>query len=148
MRHGPELDVLFQREVVGAADFQERPLAALDLDARLGQPRGDLVGDQADAVLVGVDQVAAVDLDAADHDRRAEIDQPDVGVADARVQAEELEAERLDLVEVARAAAGDVADAAELLVDRRRDLAELGTQPGGSSRSQPTAILGPGTEAT
>ena len=86
--------------------------------------------DQADAVLVGVDQVAAVDLDPADHDGRTEIDEPDVGMADAGVQAEELEAQGLDLVEVARAAAGDVADAAELLVDRRGDLAELGTQPG------------------
>ena len=130
VRDGPQLDVLFEREVVGPADFQQRALAALDLDAGRGQPWRDLVGDQANAVLVGVDQVAGVDLDPADHDRRAEIDQPDVGVADAGVQAEELESERLDLVQVARAAAGDVADAAELLVDRRGDLAELGTQAG------------------
>ena len=49
---------------VGPADLQERPLAALDFGAGLGQPRGDLVRNQADAVLVGVDQVAGVDLDA------------------------------------------------------------------------------------
>ena len=107
-----------------------RALAALDLDASFGEPRGDLVGDQADAVLVGVKQVATVNLDAADHDRRAEIDQADVGMADTRVQAKELEAEGLDLVEVARAAAGDMPDTTELLMDRRGDLSELGTQPG------------------
>ena len=71
-----------------------------------------------------------LDLDARELDRLAEIDQPDVGVADARVEAEELEAQGVDLVEVARAAVGDVADAAELLVDRRVDLAELGAQAG------------------
>ena len=81
-------------------------------------------------MLVGVDQVAGVDLDPADLDGRAEIDQPDIGVADAGIEAEELEPEGPDLVEVARAAAGDVADAAELLVDRRGDLAELGTEAG------------------
>ena len=70
------------------------------------------------------------DLDPADFDRRAEIDQPDVGMAHARIQAEKLEPQCLDLVQVARAAAGDVADAAELLVDRRGDLAELRAQPG------------------
>ena len=79
-------------------------------------------------MLVGVDQVAGLDLDPADHDRRAELDEPDIGVADAGVEAEELEPQGADLVEVARAAAGDVADAAELLVDRGGDLAELGTQ--------------------
>ena len=58
VRDRPELDVFFEREVVGAADFQEGPLAALDLDARFRQSRGDLMGDQAHSVLVGVDQVA------------------------------------------------------------------------------------------
>ena len=57
-------------------------------------------------------------------------DEPDVGVADAGVQAEEVEAQGADLVQVARAAVGDVADAAELLVDRRVDLAELGAEAG------------------
>ena len=51
--------------------------------------------NQANAVLVGVDQVAGVDLDPADIDRRAEIDQSDVGMADARIQAEKLEARGL-----------------------------------------------------
>ena len=51
-------------------------------------------------------------------------------MADTRVQAKELKAEGLDLVEVAWAAAGDMPDTTELLVDRRRDLSELGTQPG------------------
>ena len=73
------------------AVFQQRTLAPLDLRAGGGQPVCDSMGDQADAVLVGVDQVAAVDLDAADHDGRAELDEPDVRVADARVEAEELE---------------------------------------------------------
>ena len=95
--------------------------------ANLGR---DFVRDQANTVLVGVNQVAAFDLDPADHDRRTEIDESDVGVADARVQAEELESQRLHLVEVARATAGDMTDTAELLVDRRGDLAELGAQPG------------------
>ena len=49
------------------------------------------VRDQAHAVLVGVDQVAAVDLDAADLDGRIEFDEPDVGMADAGIEAEELE---------------------------------------------------------
>ena len=44
--------------------LQQRRLAALDLGAGGGQPVRDLERDQADAVLVGVDQVAAVDLDA------------------------------------------------------------------------------------
>src|SRR5208282_4961899 len=52
-----------------------------------------------------------------------------IGMAHTRTQAEELEPQRLHLVEVARAAAGDVADAAELAVDRRRDFPELGAQP-------------------
>ena len=85
--------------------------------------------DQADTVLVGVKQVAAVNLDPADHHCRAEIDQAYIGMADARVQAKELEPEGLDLVEVARAAAGDMPDTTELLVDRRGDLSKLGTQP-------------------
>jgi hypothetical protein len=51
-------------------------------------------------------------------------------VAHARVQAEELEAEGVDLVEVAGTSVGDVTDAAELLVDRRVDLAELGPETG------------------
>ena len=51
-------------------------------------------------------------------------------MADAGVEPEELEPHGPDLVEVARAAVGDVADAAELLVDRGVDLAELGTQAG------------------
>ena len=102
------------------------------------------MGDQADAVLVGVNQVARLDLDTADHDGRAKIDEPDVRVTDTRVQAEELEAEGLHLVEVPRAATRDVADTAELLVDGRIDLAKLGTKPRRSSRSQPTAILGRG----
>ena len=66
----------------------------------------------------------------AELDRLAEVDEPDVGVADAGVQPEELEAQGVDLVQVARAAVGDVADAAELLVDRRGDLAELGPEAG------------------
>ena len=106
--------------------------------------RGDFVGDQADAVLVRVDQVAGLDFDARDHHGRAEIDQSHVGMADARVQAEELEAEGLDFVQVAWAAAGDVSDAAELLVDRRGDLAELGTQPGGLVEVPADRDLGPG----
>ncbi len=130
VRDGPELDVLFERKVLRSATFQQRPLAALDFRTSLRQFRGNLMRDQADAVLVGVNQVAGIDFDAGDLDRRAEIDQPDVGMADARIQAEELEAEGTNLVEVARAAAGDVADAAELLVDRRGDLAELGPQAG------------------
>ena len=69
-------------------------------------------------------------VDAADRDRLAEIDEPHVGMAHARVEAEELEPQGPHLVEVARAAAGDVSHAAELLVDRRGDLAELGPQPG------------------
>ena len=105
-------------------------LEPLDLGAGLGQLRGDLQRDDADAVLVGVDQVAGADLDARELDGLAEVDQPDIGVAHARVQPEELEAQRVDLVEVAGAAAGDVADAAELLVDRRVHLAELGAQAG------------------
>ncbi len=68
-------------------------------------------------------------VDAADRHRLAEIDEPHVSVAHARVQTEELEAEGPHLVEVAGAAAGDVAHAAELLVDGRGDLAELGSQP-------------------
>ncbi len=88
----------------------------------------DRVGDDADAVLIGVDQVAGTDFHAADPDGRIELDEPDIGVADAGVEPEELELQRTDLVQVARAAAGDVADAAELLVDRGGDLAELGTE--------------------
>src|SRR5258708_4184177 len=44
------------------------------------------------------------------------------------VQAEELESERLHLVQVARATAGDVPDTAKFLVDRRGNLAELGAE--------------------
>ena len=92
MRDAPQLDVLFQIEKSSErAVLQQRPLAALDLRAGGGQPMRDSMGDQADAVLIGVDQVAAVDLDPADHDGRVELDEPDVGVADAGIEAEELE---------------------------------------------------------
>ncbi len=46
-------------------------------------------------MLVGVNQVAGMDLDPADHDRLTESDQPDIGVADAGIQAEELEPQGL-----------------------------------------------------
>src|SRR5262245_13352106 len=87
--------------------------------------------DHANAVLVGVNQRAGLDLDAADHDRLAEIDQSHVGVAHAGIQAEELETERAHFVEIARAAARDMTDASELLVDRRCDFTKLRAEPGG-----------------
>ncbi len=57
VRDCAELDVFVEREAVGPADFHERPLAAFDFSTCLGPPRGDQVKDQADAVLVGVNQV-------------------------------------------------------------------------------------------
>ena len=92
---------------------------------------GDFIGDDADAVFVGVDQVAGLDLDAGQLYRHSEIDEPHVSVADARVAPEQAESQRLNLVQVAGATIGDVADAPELLVDRRVDLAELRPQTGG-----------------
>ena len=144
MRDLAELDVFVQRELVRRAVFQQRTLAALDLGTGGREPVCDRVRDQADAVLVGVDQVAAVDLDPADLDGRIELDESDVGVADARIEAEELEPQRADLVQVARAAAGDVADAAELVVDRGRDLTELGAQAGRVVEVLADGDLGPG----
>ena len=74
VRDGPQFDVIFEREVIAAADFQKGPLATLDLDACRSQFRPDLVGDQTNAVFVGMKQIAALDLDSGDHDRRTEID--------------------------------------------------------------------------
>lgn len=51
-------------------------------------------------------------------------------MADAGVEPEKLEPEGPDLIQVSRAPVGDVADAAELLVDRGVDLAELSPQAG------------------
>src|SRR5262249_14705876 len=73
---------------------------------------------------------AGMDLDPANLDRNIECDEPDVGVADAGVEPEELEAQGADLVQVARAAAGDVADAAELLMDRGGGLPQPRAQAG------------------
>src|SRR5262245_17599794 len=77
-----------------------------------------------------MDQVPGTDLDAANEHGSGELDQPDVGVADARVEPEEMEPQGVDLIQVTRTAAGDVPDTAELLVNGRGDLAELGAQTG------------------
>ncbi len=44
-RHGPELDVLLERKVSGAAEFQDRALQAFDFDACVGKTRCDLMRD-------------------------------------------------------------------------------------------------------
>ena len=89
----PPADVFLQVELFRAAEFQQGFLEPFDLGAGVEQLVGDLPGDQADAVLVGVDQLAGEDLDPRQLDRLGEVDQPDVSVTDARVEAEELEAE-------------------------------------------------------
>src|SRR4051794_35922692 len=68
-------DVLFQVEITGAAVFQERLLEAFDLGAGVGEACGDFDRDDADAMLIGMDQVAGADLDPGEMDRLAEIDQ-------------------------------------------------------------------------
>ncbi len=86
------------------------------------------MGNHADAVLVGVDQITAKDLNAADRYGRTKFDEPDIGVADAGIQAEELETQRVYFIEVSRATAGNVPNTPKLLVDRRGHFAELGSQ--------------------
>src|SRR6056297_2954762 len=53
---GPELDVALQVEVVASAAVEQGAFELLDLVAGVGDPVGDLVGDDADAVLIRVDQ--------------------------------------------------------------------------------------------
>ena len=77
-------------------------------------------------VLVGVDEVTGLHPRAADLHRQAEVHRVDVGVRHGHVGGGELEAERLDLVEVAHRAVGDHAGAAERLVDVGLHLAPLG----------------------
>src|SRR5437879_9696758 len=69
------------------------------------------------AVLVRMNQIPGIDQKAAHFDRRAEIDQVNVRVRDDGGGGEELEAERPHLVQIADAAVGDGAEAAERLVD-------------------------------
>ena len=58
--------VFFEVERFRPAEFQEGPFQALDLGQASASLVRDLEGDDADAVLVGVDQVAGLDLDAAE----------------------------------------------------------------------------------
>lgn len=79
-------------------------------------------------MLVGVNEVAGFDDDARDGDGLTEVDEMDIGMTDAGVEAEHGEAQSADFVEVAGAAGGDVADAAESVVDGGVDFTELSTQ--------------------
>ena len=69
-----------------------------------------------------------MNFDPADSYRAAEFHETHIGVTDTRIQAEKLKPESTDLVEVPGTTAGDMADAAEFLMNRRGDLAELGAQ--------------------
>src|SRR4051794_31110380 len=53
----PGLEVFLEVEVVGPAHVEERLLEPFDLGAAIDQLPGDLERDDADAMLVGVDQV-------------------------------------------------------------------------------------------
>src|SRR5262249_35017698 len=72
-------------------------------------------------------------------------------MADARIQAEELETQSMHLIKVTRTTAGDMSDAAELLVDRRGHFTELGSQArrgveGLADRNLGALVAGPGSE--
>ena len=144
---GPPLDVFLEVERVRAAEL-EQGLPVFDLAAGLREPGGDFVGDDADPVLVGVDQVAGADLDAGDLDGLAEPDEPDIGVAYARVQPEQGEVG-------GRTSSRSRGQPSVMWPMQPSFLwIELFTspnwapRPGGSSRSCPTAIFGPGCAAT
>ena len=123
-------DVFFEIERIFAAKVESRFFDRLDFDAGLGDLVGDFVRNDADAVFVAVKQVARADFDAADPDGLAIVDEPDISVRNAGIEAEEMESDGGDFVEVARAAACDVTDAAEFLVDQGGDFAELGSDTG------------------
>ena len=124
-----KVDVFFQVERAAATDIEKWSLKPLDFGAGFSQARRYLDRNDANAVLVGMKQVARCNRHTADLDGVAEVHQTHIGVADAGVQTEKGELKGLDLVQIARTAACDMADATELLVDRRGHLAELGAEP-------------------
>src|SRR5438270_27337 len=75
----------FRADGCRPAYTKDRLLRPPDFAACAGQLRRDLQRDDADAVLVGVAQVAGADPAARAADALAEIDQAHVGTDDARV---------------------------------------------------------------
>ena len=99
---------------------------SLDAAGGLGDGAGCLDGNIGDAVLVAVEEVAGPHHETADLDGLADVDQVVVGVGDEDAGGKGVEGHGLHLGEVADAAVGDGADAAERLEDVAVDLAPEG----------------------
>ena len=104
-------------------------------------------GDGEEAVLVGVDELARLDAAAEGFNFAIPFHGAGVGVTDAEAGGEGLEAGVGHLVDVADAAVGDGADAAEGSVGVAVTSPQKEPTKLGLSRSWTTAILGPGTLA-
>src|SRR5713101_998913 len=113
MLDAPPLDQLICIEVWRAHPFEQSLLVGDDTPGGRGQLGRDLPRDQQDAVLVGVDQVAGADQQPTDNHRPAGSLHPHVGMRHARPAGEELEAHGVRLFQVADAAVGDAAGAAQ-----------------------------------
>lgn len=101
-----------------------------DLGGGSGNFGSDVMRNGQNAVFVRVNEITRPDDDPADFDRRAEIQQMNIGVGNTDAPGEVMKTERVDFIEIADMTVGDGADAAEPFVDRGLDFAKVGPDAG------------------